>query len=121
MRVVAATNADLAIWFGRGSSAGPVLPPARHSGHASASSGAGRDVPVLAAEFLRRFAKENGRKPLSLSEQAGKLLQSYGWPGNVRELENVIERCVVMAEPDETEITLDLLPEWVKGDEPSPL
>ncbi len=27
------------------------------------------------------------------------LLNEYAWPGNVRELENVMERCVVMADP----------------------
>jgi DNA-binding NtrC family response regulator len=38
----------------------------------------------------------------------------YHWPGNVRELQNVIERCVVMAQGDE--ITLDLLPPALRGD-----
>jgi transcriptional regulator with PAS, ATPase and Fis domain len=35
---------------------------------------------------------------------------SYGWPGNVRELENTMERAVVLAKRDETELCVRHLP-----------
>ena len=66
------------------------------------------DIPLLAQHFLRRFAEENGRSPMSFSEEATRMLLSYPWPGNVRELENAIERAVVMSE--RAEIGADLLP-----------
>ncbi len=56
----------------------------------------GEDVVLLAAAFLREFAKEN-RKPIAqLSESSLSLIKSYDWPGNVRELRTVIEHGVVM-------------------------
>ncbi len=100
VRVVAATNADLeqlvkenkfrSDLYYRLQVIQLTLPPLRERTE---------DIVGLAAEFLRRFAKENGRPALSLSEPAIKIMNSYPWPGNVRELENVIERCVVMADP----------------------
>jgi two-component system NtrC family response regulator/two-component system response regulator HydG len=56
------------------------------------------DVPALAVHFLKRYAEENGKPILSISDAALAQLASYPWPGNVRELENVIERAVVLTE-----------------------
>jgi DNA-binding NtrC family response regulator len=56
------------------------------------------DVPALAAHFLKRFAEENGKPILTISDAVLAQLASYPWPGNVRELENVIERAVVLAD-----------------------
>jgi len=54
------------------------------------------DVPLLAEHFLRRFAKETGRKMRGFTPAALDRLKSYRWPGNVRELKNVIERAVAL-------------------------
>jgi two-component system NtrC family response regulator len=56
------------------------------------------DVRLLAQEFLRRFASENGKEELAFDQDAIKALSRHGWPGNVRELENRIKRAVIMAE-----------------------
>ena len=40
-------------------------------------------------------------------------LLRYRWPGNVRELSNVIERAVLLAEPET--IRLEELPEEIRG------
>jgi DNA-binding NtrC family response regulator len=56
------------------------------------------DIPLLAAHFLARFARENERPVSTLTDAALDRLASYPWPGNVRELENVIERAVVLCE-----------------------
>ncbi|BCR06354.1 acetoacetate metabolism regulatory protein AtoC [Desulfuromonas versatilis] len=50
------------------------------------------DIPLLATEFLRRFAGELGRPVADLAPPTLEALQRHGWPGNVRELQNVIER-----------------------------
>ncbi len=56
------------------------------------------DTPALAMHFLERFAKENEKGNMTLSDGCLAVLAAYDWPGNVRELENVIERAVVLTE-----------------------
>ena len=72
------------------------------------------DVAPLCQHFLQKFAKENCRSKLALSDQALKILHSYCWPGNVRELENVMERAVVLADPEQRELTANLLPNAIR-------
>lgn len=68
------------------------------------------DIPALAEHFLKKYNQENGRKLKTLSRDVLELFNHYSFPGNVRELENAIERTVVMADPDATQVTPDLLP-----------
>lgn len=56
------------------------------------------DVALLAHAFVRRFADEQRRSSLQLSDEAVRALSSHGWAGNVRELENCIKRAVIMAD-----------------------
>jgi len=55
------------------------------------------DIMLLAASFLREFAKENNRPVKPLSDAAQGVLLDYDWPGNVRELRTAIEHGVVMS------------------------
>lgn len=55
------------------------------------------DIPALAMHFLRRFAKEHGKRAERFAPAALGALRSARWPGNVRQLENVIERAVIFA------------------------
>src|SRR6266540_3732473 len=57
-----------------------------------------QDVPVLVDHFIQRHNRRFNKRLGGLSPEALAALQAYRWPGNVRELENVIERCVVLAE-----------------------
>jgi DNA-binding NtrC family response regulator len=54
------------------------------------------DVPFLAEEFLRRFARKHGVHVRGFSEEAMRALRAHSWPGNVRELQNVVERAVIL-------------------------
>ncbi len=56
------------------------------------------DAVLLAHAFVQRYAKENGRGTLHLSEGALSAIESHRWPGNVRELENCLKRAVIMAD-----------------------
>jgi DNA-binding NtrC family response regulator len=56
-----------------------------------------QDVPVLAAHFLHKYARENHKEISGIQQEAMEHLRACDWPGNVRELENVIERAVVLA------------------------
>ena len=57
-----------------------------------------QDVPLLVEHFTRRDNRRFHKCVEGLSPEALAALNAYRWPGNVRELENVIERCVVLAE-----------------------
>jgi PAS domain S-box-containing protein len=67
-----------------------------------------RDIPLLAASFLRRFAAKLGKPALAFSSETMERLRAYAWPGNVRELQNVIERAVILSRGPLVEI--DFLP-----------
>ncbi len=56
------------------------------------------DAVLLAHAFLRRFAQEQRRGNLTLSEDAIRAIEAHDWPGNVRELLNAIKRAAIMAD-----------------------
>lgn len=104
IRVIAATNADLAAaveakafrldLFYRLNVVPLHVPPLRERAS---------DVPVIALHLLERQAERLGRSPLVLSQDAEDALTAYPWPGNVRQLRNVLEAASIFA--DESRIT----------------
>lgn len=62
------------------------------------------DIQLLATYYLARYAKDSGRKPLTLTDGASRALESHGWPGNVRELAHVMQRAVLLAKDDAVEV-----------------
>ena len=54
------------------------------------------DISQLAKYFIELHAREQGRKELTISDDALTALSQYDWPGNARELSNMIERAIVM-------------------------
>ncbi|HEY4162156.1 MAG TPA: phage shock protein operon transcriptional activator [Dongiaceae bacterium] len=107
VRVIGATNVDLAEQAERGSFRADLLdrlafdvitlPPLR---------GRPADIVELAEAFGLGMATSLGLPVFTgFSETAEAALQAYSWPGNVRELRNVIERSVYRAGPTETPIT----------------
>jgi PAS domain S-box-containing protein len=54
------------------------------------------DIPLLAAQFIERFNRLQGKAIPGIAAEALSLLMAHHWPGNVRELENVIERSFIM-------------------------
>ena len=106
VRVIAATNGDLATRISQGTFREDLfyrlnvihvmLPPLRDRRE---------DIPALAEHFLGRAADKLGRA-LRLSPDALERLLRYPWPGNVRELENAMERAAILTrtgsvEPDD--------------------
>jgi PAS domain S-box-containing protein len=55
------------------------------------------DIPLLVHSFLRRFARQAGKRIDDVTPEAMRRLTAYRWPGNVRELQNVIERAVILS------------------------
>lgn len=65
------------------------------------------DVAPLLKHYFETFAREQGREPKQISEDALQMLKHYSWPGNVRELRNLVERLSIMCRA-ETVTTQDL-------------
>jgi two-component system response regulator HydG len=59
------------------------------------------DLPALARALLERTADRLGRRCPVLDATAERALGRWRWPGNARELSNVLERLLVMREPDD--------------------
>src|SRR4029077_4209721 len=62
------------------------------------------DIPLLAHQFLQRFAQQFNQKARRFSQEALQTLEEHTWPGNVRELENVVQRAVVLSEGQTVDI-----------------
>ncbi|HEY8514871.1 MAG TPA: sigma 54-interacting transcriptional regulator [Candidatus Binatia bacterium] len=99
VRVIAATNKDLALQVERGLfredlfyrlEVIPItLPPLRERRS---------DIPLLVKHFLDRHNQKRSDLKVTITEEAMVHLWEYDWPGNVRELENLLERLVILSE-----------------------
>jgi len=113
VRVIAATNKDLAVEVEKGAfredlfyrlQVIPIhLPPlrARRS-----------DIPLLVQHFLEKQNLKYSRT-VRLAAETMVYLWEYDWPGNVRELENLVERMVVLS--DNGSISSEDLPPYVRS------
>ncbi|MET0551486.1 MAG: sigma-54 dependent transcriptional regulator [Vicinamibacteria bacterium] len=63
------------------------------------------DVGLLAEHYLQAAARQCGRGPTSLTDQALLALRSYRWPGNVRELRNMMQRMALLVRGDVLDVT----------------
>ncbi|MDX2170124.1 MAG: sigma 54-interacting transcriptional regulator [Deltaproteobacteria bacterium] len=109
VRVIAATNRDLAAAVAAGSfrqdlfyrlNVFPiVIPPLRERPE---------DIPLLVHYFVARYAQKSGRRITHVAPEVMRRLLLYGWPGNVRELENVVERAVILANGPELNLASEL-------------
>ena len=97
VRIVAATNRDLATLVGGGQfredlfyrlNVVPVTLPALRARRG--------DIALLARHFLDRAAAD-GLPRKQLDDDAIAVLEAHDWPGNVRELENMMRRIAVLA------------------------
>lgn len=101
VRVLAATNADLAQEVTAGRFREDLLfrlntieirlPPLRQRVE---------DIPLLAAHFLARHAQRYQATTHRFDDGAMDALLSHRWPGNVRELDHAVERAVLLADGD---------------------
>ena len=107
VRLVAATNADLAQKMADGQfrsdlyyrlNVFPVtIPPLRERRE---------DIPLLVRYFAQKYARRMKRPIDNVPVKAMTALSEYHWPGNVRELENFIERAVILSRGAELQIPL---------------
>jgi transcriptional regulator with PAS, ATPase and Fis domain len=98
VRVIAATNIDLAARVGQGQFRQDlyyrlnvfqiVLPPLRERPD---------DIAALTTHFVAKICGNENIRPKSLDVSALDRLVEHEWPGNVRELENVMETAVILS------------------------
>ena len=72
------------------------------------------DIAILAQHFLNKMSEKYSKNIKGFEPETVTTLESYSWPGNVRELENIIERMVILAQPDIETIPPELLPPEIK-------
>ena len=74
------------------------------------------DISELVAYFIDRISEATGLPRRVLGEDAVATLQVHDWPGNVRQLRNNVERLLILAAGDPSEvITAEMLPSEVAG------
>ncbi|HEX9639908.1 MAG TPA: sigma-54-dependent Fis family transcriptional regulator [Candidatus Krumholzibacteria bacterium] len=120
VRVVAATNRDLAHAVSAGAFRGDLyyrlkvvelhVPPLRERK---------ADILPLARVLLAEAAVRMKRRIADLTPRAADQLLRYAWPGNVRELENAMERAVALASASRVQV--EDLPEEIRQACPVPL
>ncbi len=98
VRVIAATNVNLLELIQRGKfredlyyrlNTVPIKVPALRERK--------EDIYILFRKFCIDFADRYNSKPVSLDDEAKKMLTNYSWPGNVRELKNIAEQVSVLS------------------------
>ena len=112
VRVVAATNRDLAEMAAKGTfrsdlyyrlNVFPIMVPYLRDRK--------EDIPLLAHHFLERMARKLGKPLRGIEPAAVAQLESYSWPGNVRELQNVMERAAIVAQGELVSLSDMLFPQ----------
>jgi formate hydrogenlyase transcriptional activator len=98
VRLVAATNRDLAKMVARGQfrsdlyyrlNVFPISLPALRERR--------EDIPPLVNHFLKLFSRRMGKQVDNISPETMAAFQWYSWPGNIRELQNLVERAVILS------------------------
>ena len=95
VRVIAATNRDLALEVERGNFRRDLyyrlnvvsirsLPLRERK----------EDISLLFKHFLERLCAQMGKSVTSIDPELWPLIKAYNWPGNVRELQNAVERAL---------------------------
>jgi transcriptional regulator with PAS, ATPase and Fis domain len=117
IRVIAATNKDLSEMVEAGlfrkdlyyrlNSVVINLPPLRERKD---------DIPLLVNRFVEDYCMEYGINILGITPEVMNIFINHSWEGNIRELKNVIERIVVLAKNNTTDvIDISFLPQNLRG------
>lgn len=107
VRVLAATNADLAQMVAEKKfrsdlyyrlNVFPIAMPALRERP--------EDIPLLVHFFAQKFSQQMKKPIKTIPTQTITRLTSYSWPGNIRELQNLIERAVILSRGSVLEVPL---------------
>ena len=59
------------------------------------------DIPLLAKYFVEQLSSSNGFSFREFTDEALSFLQGMNWPGNLRQLKNLIERVLILGNPED--------------------
>ena len=116
VRVVAATNADLAKMVAEKKfrsdlyyrlNVFPVSLPALRERT--------EDIPLLVNFFAQKFAQQMKKPIKTIPTETMTRLTEYSWPGNIRELQNLLERAVILSRGSVLEVPLAELKQSANG------
>ncbi len=109
VRVIAATNRDLAVDSRNGRFRADLfyrlnvfpleLPPLRKRPE---------DIETLALHFMRRMGRKLGKNLGGIDPETLRALKAHPWPGNIRDLQNTIERAAVLASGNRLQVNWKL-------------
>ena len=117
VRVLAATNADLAQMVAEKKfrsdlyyrlNVFPIAMPALRERP--------DDIPLLVHFFAQKFSQQMKKPIKTIPAETITRLTSYSWPGNIRELQNLIERAVILSRGSVLEVPLAELKRPGNGD-----
>jgi len=122
VRVIAATNVDLATAIGHGRfredlfyrlNTVPILIPALRK--------RGDDIHLLFRKFASDFAERYRMPAISLTDDAVHALEVYEWPGNIRQLKNITEQISIIERERliSSETLLKYLPDYNRSKLPA--
>jgi formate hydrogenlyase transcriptional activator len=116
VRVIAATNADLAQMVAEKKfrsdlyyrlNVFPIALPALRE--------RAEDITLLVHFFAQRFAQQMKKPIKTIPAETLAKLTAYNWPGNIRELQNLIERAVILSRGSVLEVPLAELKKSANG------
>jgi len=116
VRVLAATNADLAQLVAEKKfrsdlyyrlNVFPVILPALRERP--------EDIPLLINFFAQKFAQQMKKPIKTIPTETMAELTTYNWPGNIRELQNLIERAVILSRGSVLEVPLAEIKQSANG------
>lgn len=73
------------------------------------------DIPLLFRKFAGDCAEKYSMPPISLTDEARRMLKDYYWPGNIRQLKNITEQISIIEQS--REITADILKLYLPANE----
>ncbi|MFW6163279.1 MAG: sigma-54 interaction domain-containing protein, partial [Planctomycetota bacterium] len=101
VRIIAATNRDLAEAVARGTFREDLYYRLNEFPICLPSLAERRDdIPLLVSHFVALFARQEGKPVRGFSDEALRVLLHYDWPGNIRQLRGVVRSAVLLAEDE---------------------
>ena len=111
VRIIAATNADLEAGiendkfrldlYYRLNAFHIHIPPLRERRE---------DIPPLVDAFISQLSTAHRKRVTGITPEALHYLKGAAWPGNIRQLKNAVDKAIIMAHPETSELTVEDLP-----------
>jgi arginine utilization regulatory protein len=72
------------------------------------------DIQILTNYYISKISTDLQKEIPSISERVLEIFHNYKWPGNVRQLKHILDSAVILMSNEETTITIDHIPRYLK-------